>query len=101
MYGIQCSPAITYFGDMVVPRNECVTVRARCSRHHLRCFILSDQVGLVAKACMHYLYCRGRMFRLSDDLRACITKQDVSGLGLIFGNQQDAADCVVHLAMHH
>ncbi len=40
------------------------------------------------------------MFNLGDDLRACIAKLGVSGLGLIFGNQQDAADCFVHLSMH-
>ncbi len=100
MYGIPRSPAITYVGDMIVPRNEGVAERDRCCRHHLWRVILSDHVDLVMKAWMHYRYCPGRMFRLSDDLRACIAKLDVSGLGLIFGNRQDAADCVVHLAMH-
>ena len=40
------------------------------------------------------------MNRLGEELRACNGNLDVSGFGICFGNQQDAADCIVHLAMH-
>ncbi len=40
------------------------------------------------------------MYRLGERLRACVGNLGVSGLGLIFENEQDAVHCIVHLAMH-
>ncbi len=84
---------------MVVPRNENVIDRAWWSRHHLQCVILPEHVGLAINAWIHYLYC-GRMFQLIEDLRACIAKLNVSGLGPMLDNQHNSLDCIVHVTMH-
>ncbi len=93
MWGISPFPAVTYFRDIIVPWSDSAVERARCVSDPLwgvvllmrRCITSTVKDGCTASG---------------DDLRACIVRLDVVGFSLVFGNQQDAADCMVYPTLH-
>ena len=49
---------------------------------------------------MHYMYCRGKMWQLQLVISGSIAKIGIRDLNQVFGNQEDAADCLAQIAVH-
>ena len=69
----------------MVPEDNYDHARDGCRSHPLWRVIVSDQVGLISNAWMHYIYCRGEMWRLQPVLSDGFTKRAKLGISQVFG----------------
>ncbi len=99
-FDVPRSPSITYFAELLIPKSLNPVACSMFWRHQFWRVVVSDQVGLIANAWMHYMYCLRKICRLYKVVSDGTATLGIEGLTQLFGNQQDGADCLSQMCIH-